>query len=68
MSDILTRFLASLSDDSREKVLQQSAERQEELAESWENRAEEQGEDILDELDPALAAHQAAEEIVREAL
>jgi hypothetical protein len=66
-ADELTRFLAALSPESREKVLAQPSEQQGQLARAWETELSEDTDlDTLDELSPVAAEEEAAERVVRD--
>lgn len=65
-NDTVTRFLNALSRESRERVAQLPADRQEQLAAAWEAEMSEDTDlDTLDELSPEAGAHEAAERVVQ---
>ncbi|WP_042416471.1 hypothetical protein [Streptacidiphilus anmyonensis] len=64
--DELARFLAALSPASRQRVLAEPRERQQQLADAWEKELTEDTDlDTLDEVSPVAAEDEAAERVVR---
>ncbi|MCJ1676561.1 hypothetical protein MTF65_04190 [Streptomyces sp. APSN-46.1] len=64
-SDVVERFLAALDPAHREAVGQKPGEEQERLAAAWEAELEQDTDlDILDELSPPAAEHEAARRVM----